>query len=53
MLPKVTIMIPTFNQGNILYRAIESSIMQDYPDLEIIVSDDCSTDNTFEKIKNI
>lgn len=46
-LPVVTITIPTYNQEKYISRAIESCLQQDYPNLEIIVSDDCSTDQTF------
>lgn len=45
-LPLVSIMIPTFNQSDYLSKAIESSLAQDYSNLEIIISDDCSTDST-------
>jgi len=45
--PLVTIGIPTYNRANkTLALAIESACRQDYPNLEIIVSDNCSTDNT-------
>lgn len=47
--PKVTIMIPTFNQANVICNAIESALNQDYKNLEVVVADDCSTDNT-EKV---
>jgi glycosyltransferase involved in cell wall biosynthesis len=50
-LPKISIMIPTFNQEKFISKAIESSLIQDYPNLEIIVSDDCSVDNTPATIK--
>ena len=43
---KVSIQIPTYNQQQFLSQAIESVLMQDYPNLEIVVADDCSTDNT-------
>lgn len=49
--PKVSIMIPTYNQENYIAHAIESALMQDYENLEVIVTDDCSTDNTFEIAK--
>ena len=44
--PKVTIMIPTYNQEEYIAEAIESALAQDYPNIEVIVADDCSTDNT-------
>lgn len=43
---QVTIMIPTYNQESYLAEAIESCLAQDYPDFEVIVADDCSTDGT-------
>jgi len=46
MFEKVTVQIPTYNQQKYLARAIDSVLMQDYPNLEIIVSDDNSTDDT-------
>lgn len=45
-LPLVTIMIPTYNQEKVIGRAIESALAQTYPNLEIIISDDCSKDET-------
>ena len=44
--PLVSICIPTFNRGSKIWRAIESSINQTYGTLEIVVSDNASTDNT-------
>lgn len=49
--PKVSVMIPTYNQEQYITQAIESVIMQDYENLEIIVADDCSTDNTKEIVQ--
>lgn len=48
---KVSIIIPTFNRENYLYQAIESALNQDYPNVEVIVSDNASTDNTEESVK--
>jgi len=48
--PKVTIAIPTYNRAKYLGDAIESALNQDYPELEIIVSDNASIDNTLEII---
>ncbi|MBO9592158.1 MAG: glycosyltransferase family 2 protein [Niabella sp.] len=51
--PLVTIAIPTFNQERYIETAITSALNQDYPNLEIIVCDDNSTDRTFEMINKI
>jgi glycosyltransferase involved in cell wall biosynthesis len=45
-LPKVCICIPTYNGGSYLDSAISSAVAQTYPNLEIIISDDCSSDLT-------
>ena len=44
--PLVTIGIPVFNGEQYLAEAIESALAQDYPSLEIIISDNASTDGT-------
>ncbi len=44
--PLVTFLLLTFNQENYILDALEGAASQDYPNLEIIISDDCSTDNT-------
>lgn len=49
--PKVSIIIPTYNRAQYLGQAIKSALNQDYPNKEIIVSDNASTDNTFEVVK--
>jgi glycosyltransferase involved in cell wall biosynthesis len=46
--PLVTISIPTYNQENYIGRAIESALAQSYPHIEIVVSDDLSTDGTLD-----
>ena len=48
--PKVTIVIPIYNGENYMREAIDSALGQTYPNIEIIVINDGSTDNT-EKIK--
>ena len=52
----VSVLIPTYNVEKYIEEAIQSIINQTYKNFEIIVVDDCSTDNTFsilEKIKII
>lgn len=44
--PLVSVGIPTFNRSTMLRRAVESVRAQQYPNLEIIISDNASTDDT-------
>jgi len=50
-LPSISIVIPNFNGGQTLAKTIESIINQQYPELEIIVIDGGSTDNSLDVIK--
>ena len=49
--PKVSVMIVTYNQEHLIGETIDSVLEQDYPNLEIVVSDDASTDKTQEIIR--
>lgn len=49
--PLVSIIIPTYNSSKFIEGAIESAINQTYKNIEIIVIDDGSTDNTLELLK--
>jgi len=51
-LPLVSIIIPTFNRRDMLKRAIDQVLKQDYPNIEIIVTDNCSEDGTEEMVRS-
>jgi glycosyltransferase involved in cell wall biosynthesis len=50
---RVTIGIPTINRSKLALRAIRSALAQTYANIEVIVSDDASTDDTVERIREI
>jgi len=50
-MPKVSVVIPTYNHARYLPYALDSVINQGYPNLEVFVIDDGSTDGTAELVK--
>lgn len=50
--PLVSLCIYTYKQEDLVLETLEAAVAQDYPNLEIIVSDDCSPDNTFGVIQD-
>jgi glycosyltransferase involved in cell wall biosynthesis len=51
--PKVSILIPTYNRPELFEQALQSAINQSYPNVEIIVCDDSTNDETEELIKEL
>jgi glycosyltransferase involved in cell wall biosynthesis len=51
MKPKITILVPCFNQESIIRETIESALNQDYPYKKILCIDDASIDKTAEIVK--
>ena len=50
---KVSVIIPCFNKGEYIKEAVESVINQTYQNIEIVCIDDCSTDNSYETLKEL
>ena len=44
--PTVSVGLPVYNGGKLIGQAIESILSQDFENIELIISDNCSTDNT-------
>ncbi len=51
-LPSITVVMPNYNDSEFIGRAIESVLGQHYPNLEFIIVDDASTDNSVEIIRS-
>lgn len=52
-LPRVSLFVLVYEHSQFIYQAVESALAQDYDNLQIIISDDCSTDDSLVKIKNM
>jgi len=48
---KVSIIVPNYNHSKYLEQRLESILNQTYPDFEVILLDDCSTDNSLDIIE--
>ena len=51
--PLVTVALFAYNSEELVGDAVESLLAQTYSPLEIILSDDCSTDGTFEVMRRL
>ena len=49
----VSVIVPVYNSEKTIEKAIKSVVLQTYSNLQILVVDDCSTDNTVNIIKNM
>ncbi len=49
--PKISVIVPSYNQGKFLEETLRSIILQNYPNFEIIIIDGGSTDDTIDVIK--
>lgn len=51
--PLVSVIIPTYNREDQIEMSVQSVLKQTYTNIEIIISDDCSTDNTEEVARRL
>lgn len=50
--PLVSILIPTYNREDLIGESIQSALNQTYQNIEVIITDNCSTDKTPEIVKS-
>lgn len=51
--PRFTVIIPQKNRAEYLIHTLRTCMIQDYPNFEIIVADDCSDDNSVEVVEEL
>ena len=51
--PLISVVIPTYNSENFIIKTLETVFSQTYNNYEVIVSDDGSSDNTVEVVKEV
>lgn len=49
----ISVIIPTYNRAGLLERSVQSVLSQTYTNLELLIIDDCSNDNTGEIVKSL
>lgn len=50
--PLISVVVITYNSSNTIIETLESISRQSYPNIELIISDDCSKDDTVNKAQN-
>jgi len=52
-MPKISVIMPLYNAEQFVYKAIESILQQSYKDFELLIIDDCSTDDSLDIVSRI
>ena len=52
-LPRFTVIKPQKNRAEYLIHTLRTCMIQDYPNFEVIVGDDCSDDNTVKLVREL
>ncbi|MBX2827486.1 MAG: glycosyltransferase family 2 protein [Flavobacteriaceae bacterium] len=52
-MPRFSVVIPLYNKENYILDTLKSVLEQDFTDFEVLVVNDCSTDQSFEKAKTL
>src|SRR5437763_8320242 len=52
-MPEVSVCIPAYRQPEFLYRAVQSVLMQDFDDFEIVITDDSPDSDVMDVVKAI
>ncbi len=50
--PKVTVLLPVYNNGQFLYAAMDSILVQTWADMEVLAIDDGSTDDSLQILRS-
>ena len=53
MKPLVSVVIPTYNRSEMLCQCIRSVLASDWGNLEVIIADDCSPDDTAQRVREL
>src|SRR5512139_2419524 len=51
--PLISFVMTCYNQERFIHEALQGAFSQHYSPLEIIISDDCSTDRTFDLVREV